>query len=128
MMNKYQEVKSLIDEETAYIRYLGHPQIKGHSLWWKSPFRNETVGSLVYTKGKGLHDFGSSKHYDVISLVASLYGISQAQALEVVKNDFGISTQNQYETSEIVKKLQARQAYEKHKREEIDREFEELYR
>lgn len=126
-VNEYSEVKRLIDEESAYIRYLGEPKIKGSSLWWCSPFRSEKQASMCFTRGRGLHDFGTGKHYDVISLVAELYNVEPHKALDLVKGDYGIANANPYETNEIRLKIENRRRYEKEYRQAIKNDFSTLY-
>lgn len=89
-MNKFAEVKSLLENREVAKRYLGTPSkssFKGD--WYLSPFRTEKTASL-YVSDKGIHDFGSSKHYDIIDFVAEYYNVTPIDALTILCKDFGI--------------------------------------
>ena len=112
-MNKFEEIKRMLKNEEVVQRYLGLPE-KHTTLgnWYKSPFRREKTASFIVSD-KGIHDFGDSKHYDIISFVQKYFSTTPIQALQVLSNDFGISLENEYETQEILKRLKKKQEEEK---------------
>ena len=73
---------------TDYLATLGIQPVKtsGKSLVYDSPFREEKTASFhVYLSDNRFHDFGdTSKGKNVIDLVQNLYGISFAQAVELL--------------------------------------------
>lgn len=59
-----------------YLQSLGYTPIKqqGNSLWYKSPFREETDASFkVNTELNRWYDFGIGKGGNIIALAAELY-------------------------------------------------------
>ena len=89
-MDKFLEVKRALENRQVVQKYLGTPSkstFKGD--WYLSPFREEKTASL-YVSEKGIHDFGSSKHYDIIDFVAEYYKVKPLQALKILCEDFGI--------------------------------------
>ncbi len=90
-MDKFLEIKTILENRQVVQKYLGNPSkssFKGD--WYLSPFREEKTASL-YVSDKGIHDFGSSKHYDVIGFVSEYYKIKPLQALEILCKDFQIA-------------------------------------
>ena len=89
-MNKFLEVKQVLENRQVVQKYLGTPsKITFKGDWYLSPFREEKTASL-YVSEKGIHDFGSSKHYDIIDFVSEYYKVKPLQALKILCNDFGI--------------------------------------
>lgn len=84
----------MIKPTSVVQRYLGKP-IKRNTLglWYKSPFRNERTESFLVNDEKGIHDFGTSKHYDVISFTQELFKIDFKTAINKLAGDFGIEPQ-----------------------------------
>jgi len=84
------QLKSQVSNKDIARHFLGSP-VKTTSAgdWYLSPFRNETVPSFLVSE-KGIHDFGSSEHFDSIGLIQKLLNISFKQALEVIAREFGI--------------------------------------
>ena len=84
------QLKDQISNKELARHFLGSP-VKTTSAgdWYLSPFRNETVPSFLVSE-KGIHDFGSSEHFDSIGLIQKLLNISFKQALEVIAREFGI--------------------------------------
>ena len=123
-MNRFKEIKNILNPQEVAQKYLGLPEKKtSKGLWYKSPFRKEKTASFCVSS-KGIHDFGDSTHYDIISFVQKYFNTTPLRALEILCNDFGLNELgNEYETQEIVRRL-------KKKREEerlIKQKIEEWY-
>lgn len=104
-MNKFYELKRMLDNKQVVEHYLGTPSKENSSgLWYKSPFRTEKTASFLVSN-KGIHDFGDSEHYDIISFVAKYYNTTQLNAFEILCRDFGINLGNEYENKEILKNI-----------------------
>lgn len=90
-MNNAKRIKELLTPSVVVEHYLGQP-IKTNSvgMWFKSPFRNERTASFLVNNQKGIHDFGTSKHYDIISFLQELLGIDFKTAITKLQADFGI--------------------------------------
>lgn len=94
-MNKVQQLKQALTPTTVVSHYLGQPQkICGTNLIYKSPFRNERTASFWVSDAKGIHDFGTSIHYDIISFTQELFKINFKMAIDKLAVDFGIMTEN----------------------------------
>ncbi len=123
-MNKFQEIKELLKADIVVQYYLGLPE-KHNSTgnWYKSPFRKEKTASLCVSE-KGIHDFGESRHYDIISFVQRHYNTTPYQALEILCNDFNINNlENKYETKQTLKLLKQKKEEEKQIKEKIQKWF-----
>lgn len=60
-----------------YLQSLGYSPVKqqGKSLWYKSPFREETEASFkINTELNQWYDFGTGKGGNIIALAQELYG------------------------------------------------------
>jgi len=77
--------------------------------WYKSPFRQERTASFLVSN-KGIHDFGDSKHYDVISFVQELFNVNFKDALSILKREFGIS--DEQENKQVIKYKLSRKVQE----------------
>ena len=90
-MSNKEEVKNILTPTVVVQHYLGQP-VKSDRLgmWYKSPFRNERTASFLVSDVKGIHDFGTSEHYDVISFVEKLFKIDFKTSLNKLLYDFGI--------------------------------------
>ena len=122
-MDKFAEVKSLLKGEEVVEHYLGAPYKKTNKgLWYKSPFRNEKTASF-YVSEKGIHDFGSSEHYDIISFVVKYFNTDNYNALKILCNDFGLPFLEQKEDRETIKKLKAKRERERRQKENEKRKF-----
>lgn len=120
-MNKYQELKNILTNKEVVQRYLGLPEKQNSTgNWYKSPFRREKTASFCVSD-KGIHDFGSSEHYDIISFVQRYFNTTMYQALNILCEDFGISMQNDYETEEVIQKLKQKREEERKAKELIKR-------
>lgn len=87
-------IKSLIKPTNVVQKYLGQPVKRNNlGLWYKSPFRNERTASFLVNDEKGIHDFGTSKHYDIISFTQELFRIDFRIAVNKLSSDFGIESQ-----------------------------------
>ncbi len=116
-MNKYQELKNILTNKEVVQRYLGLPEKQNSTgNWYKSPFRREKTASFCVSD-KGIHDFGSSEHFDIISFVERYFNITSLQALELISRDFGIITGNEYETDKTIERVKKKRAEEKRARE-----------
>ena len=94
-MQDSKKIKECIRPTMVVQRYLGQP-VKSNSLglWYKSPFRNERTASFLINDEKGIHDFGTSKHYDIISFTQELLKIDFKTAIDKLSSDFGIIENN----------------------------------
>lgn len=104
-MDKFIEVKQVLGNRQVVQKYLGTPSkttFKGD--WYLSPFREEKTASL-YVSEKGIHDFGSSKHYDIIDFVSEYYKVKPMQALEILCKDFGITIKEERIDEERLRKI-----------------------
>ena len=127
-MNKFSEVKSVLKPQEVVQKYLGLPEKKTSTgLWYKSPFRKERTASFCVSS-KGIHDFGDSMHYDVISFVQRYFNTTPLRALEILCNDFGLNgLGNEYETQEIVKRLKKKREEERLIKQKIDEWYSKEY-
>lgn len=122
-MNKFAEIKSLLKGEEVLQHYLGTPYKRTYTgMWYKSPFRKEKTASF-YVSEKGIHDFGSSEHYDIISFVAKYFNTDNYNALKILCNDFGLSLLDQEENKETIKQLKAKREKEKERKLKIEKWF-----
>lgn len=116
-MNKFAEIKTLLKGEEVIEHYLGMPcKRTSKGLWYRSPFRKEKTASF-YVSEKGIHDFGSSEHYDIISFVVRYFNTDNYNALKILCNDFGLSLLNEEESKETIKKLKAKREQERQQKE-----------
>lgn len=113
-MNKYQEIKRILKNIEVAERYLGRPEkYNSTGNWYKSPFRSEKTASFCVSE-KGIHDFGDSSHYDIISFIAKYFNTTAYEALKILCNDFNIgSLENEYETNEIINRVKQKREEEK---------------
>lgn len=122
-MNKFAEIKSLLKGEEVIQHYLGTPYKRTYTgMWYKSPFRKEKTASF-YVSEKGIHDFGSSEHYDIISFVTKYFNTDNYNALKILCNDFGLSLLDQKENKETIKQLKAKREKEKERKLKIEKWF-----
>lgn len=122
-MNKFAEIKNLLKGEEVVEHYLGTPDKRTYAgIWYKSPFRQEKTPSFCVSK-KGIHDFGSSEHYDIISFVAKYFNTDNLNALKILCNDFGLSLFDEKESKETIKQLKIKREQEKRKKEKIEKWF-----
>ena len=119
-MNKFKEVKSILTCEEVAQRYLGLP-VKQNSVgnWYISPFRREKTASFCVSK-RGMHDFGDSMHYDIISFIEKYFNTTPYKALQILCNDFGIVLSNEYENDEAIKLIKQKREEERLIKEKIN--------
>lgn len=108
-MSTVDKIKEFLTPIQVAKYYLGQP-IKSSSLglWYKSPFRNERTASFLVSDEKGLHDFGTSIHYDIISFIEEYYKVNFNTAIQILSRDFGISTEENL-SSELKEYLKQKQ-------------------
>lgn len=125
-MNKYKEIKSILNNREVVQRYLGFPEKQNSTgNWYKSPFRQEKTASFCVSD-KGIHDFGDGRHYDIISFVQRYFNSTSYQALEILCNDFNINgLDNEYETKKTIEILKRKREEEKVIKEKIKKWFNE---
>lgn len=122
-MNKFAEIKTLLKGEEVVQHYLGSPQKRTYAgMWYKSPFRKEKTASF-YISEKGIHDFGSSEHYDIISFVAKYFNTDNYNALKILCNDFGLSLIDEKQDKETIKQLKQEREQERKRKLKIDNWF-----
>lgn len=90
-MNNSEEIKKVLNPLQVVQFYLGQP-VKKSSLgyWYKSPFRNERTASFLVNNEKGIHDFGSSIHYDIISFIQDYFKVDFKKAMKILNEDFNL--------------------------------------
>lgn len=90
-----EEIKKLLTPTMVVEHYLGQPQKRsGNNLIYKSPFRNERTPSFWVSDIKGIHDFGTGIHYDIISFAQEWFRTDFKTALSKLCYDFGIIDYN----------------------------------
>lgn len=111
-MDKFKEIKRMLSNQQVVEKYLGQPKkVNTVGIWYISPFRNEKTASFCVSD-KGIHDFGDSTHYDIISFVAKYFNTTQYNALKILMNDFGLLLENEYETQETLQLLKQKRLEE----------------
>lgn len=85
--------------------YLGEPdRIQSESLVYYSPLREtERTPSFFVNDEKGIHDFGTGIHYNIISFVANLFEINYYEASQKLIKDFELDI-NEAKTFELIPK------------------------
>ncbi len=122
-MSKFSEIKTVLKADVVIRHYLGNPE-KHTSTgnWYKSPFRKEKTASFCVSD-KGIHDFGDSTHYDIISFVERYFNTTPLMALKILCNDFNINLENEYENKHIIAILKKQREDEMKIKKEIERWF-----
>lgn len=114
------EIKKVLTPLIVAQRYLGQPIKRvNETLWYKSPFRSERTPSFTVSNEKGIHDFGSSEHYDIFSFIQKLYNLTFTESINFLVKDFGIDINNTYLTRQQIEHLKEEQQKEKKYREDI---------
>ena len=125
MINSFKEVKEILSNKEVIERYLGQPnKITRKGLWYKSPFRNEKTASF-YVSEKGIHDFGSSEHYDIISFVEKYFNTDILQALKILCNDFGLSLMSEKKDKKTIKQIKIKREQERKQKEKQEKKHNE---
>lgn len=126
-MNKFAEIKNILKGEEVVQHYLGKPDKQTSTgIWYKSPFRQEKTASFCVSK-KGIHDFGSGEHYDIISFIAKYFNTDNYRALKILCNDFGLGLLNNKEDKETIKKLKFKRQQEQKRKHKIELWFNEKF-
>lgn len=127
-MNKFKEIKKYLNNQQVVQRYLGLPEKKTSTgIWYKSPFRQERTASFCVSI-KGIHDFGDSTHYDIISFVEKYFNVTPNQAVDILCNDFGLSLNNPYRSQTVVNILKQKREEENKAKEIIETWFDNKFK
>ena len=126
-MNSPEQLKQLLKPTQVVQYYLGTP-IKRNKTgdWYKSPFRAERTASFLVSDTKGIHDFGTSEHYDIISFLQELFRIDFKTAINKLHYDFKIDTENRF-SRELEVYISKRRQEEIKIKKEIDKWFNETF-
>lgn len=121
-MNKFNEIKTILKADIVIQHYLGLPEKHSYAgNWYKSPFRKEKTASFCVSD-KGIHDFGDSTHYDIISFVQKYFNTTPYKALGILCNDFNIyQLGNEYEDKKIIEMLKKKEKQERQIKEKIEK-------
>lgn len=120
-MDKFAEIKTLLKGEEVIEHYLGKPQKRTYTgIWYKSPFREEKTASF-YVSEKGIHDFGSSEHYDIISFIVKYFNTDNYSALKILCNDFGLTLLDKKESKETIRQLKEKREEERKRQMQIEK-------
>lgn len=123
MINPFKEIKELLNNRVVIERFLGNPVKRtSKGMWYKSPFRQERTASF-YISDRGIHDFGSSEHYDIVSFTARYFNTDNFGALKILCSDFGLSLLDTKADYKTIKKIKRQRQQERQKQEEQEREF-----
>lgn len=126
-MNKAEELKELLTPIQVIQHYLGQPVHKDSSgIWYRSPFRNERTASFLVNDEKGIHDFGTSKHYDIINFIEEYFRVGFKTAIQILSKDFGIPMQDEI-SEELKEYLKKRRQEEKEIQYIIENWFNETF-
>ena len=127
-MNKFKELKQYLNNQQVVQRYLGLPEKKTSTgIWYKSPFRQERTASFCVSN-RGIHDFGDSTHYDIISFVEKYFNVTPNQAVDILCNDFGLSLNNPYRSQTVVNILKQKREEENKAKEIIETWFDNKFK
>lgn len=105
----YYYIKYAMNPKAIVMKYLGEPDIESSSNYiYYSPVRDrERTPSFYVNESKGIHDFGTDKHYSVISFVRDLFDISYWEATKKIIEDFDIDlTEIEENSSPIMEKIE----------------------
>ena len=127
-MNKFKELKQYLNNQQVVQRYLGKKKKKTSTgIWYKSPFRQERTASFCVSN-RGIHDFGDSTHYDIISFVEKYFNVTPNQAVDILCNDFGLSLNNPYRSQTVVNILKQKREEENKAKEIIETWFDNKFK
>ena len=91
MLDIFKQVKEYVTPRQVVEYFIGAPvKTTGGSSWYCSPFRNERTASFCVNDDKGIHDFGDSNHYDVISFTAKYNNCSPKDACKLLISTFNL--------------------------------------
>ena len=88
-MNYERVLNRIVTNQELVVCYLGPPdKVVGDNYMYYSPFRNkERTPSFCVNDKKGIHDFGTGKHYRKVEFVSLLLEISEREAFyRIIKN------------------------------------------
>lgn len=103
----YYYINYNVNPKKIATRYLGEPDIESSNNYiYYSPLRNrERTPSFYVSESKGIHDFGTDKHYSSISFVRDLFNISYWEATKKIIEDFDIDlTKIEENNSTVIEK------------------------
>lgn len=114
-------IKETIKPIQVAKNYLGNPiRTTTAGSWYKSPFRKERTASFLVSNNQGFHDFGSSKHYDIISFIEELFNTDFKVAVSILCRDFGI-IEDREQDKDLTKYLVARRHENVEKTDKLDK-------
>lgn len=90
MYNMFEQVKEYLKPTQVVKFYLGEGKYQNGSYWYVSPFRTEKTASFCVNDKKGIHDFGDSKHYDIVSFVSELFGLRNTDSIKKLIHEFNL--------------------------------------
>ena len=90
MYNMFEEIKRYLKPTQVVKFYLGEGKYRNGSYWYVSPFRNEKTASFCVNDKKGIHDFGDSRHYDIVSFSSRLFGLSNTDSIKKLIYEFNL--------------------------------------
>jgi DNA primase len=126
-MNNIEEIKDVLKPVEVAKYYIGEPEKENATgLWYKSPFRNEKTASFLVNNTKGIHDFGTSKHYDIVDFVKELFNVDLKTAINKLSCDFGINIKNS-ETIKFKEYLIRKREEEIEMKKELNKWFNSTY-
>lgn len=103
----YEFIKQRISPIQIARHYLGREtETRGDSIIYYSPMRpKERTPSFYVNNEKGIHDFGTNEHYNVINFVAKLLKISYWEATKEIFAEFDLDI-NEVKHIEEIKKYE----------------------
>lgn len=122
-MNGFKEIKDILKNKEVVEFYIGKPvKVTSSGNWYISPFRKEKTASFCVSD-KGIHDFGDSRHYDLIGFVQRYFNTTPINALKIIQQDFNIALGNEYETDEAIKILKQKRKEEEEIKRKVNNWF-----
>jgi DNA primase len=127
-VNIFLEVKQQVRPKQAAQFYMGHPAKSGQTDFYYSPFRKERTPSFAVHDEKGITDFGSGEHFDIVSFVQKLHGITPIEAAKKIASDFHLNINiNPFDETDNISSYQPRNGLRKWREKAFDRLC-EIYR
>lgn len=100
-MSIFAEVKEQVKPKQAAQYYIGKPAKEGSTNFYRSPFRNEKTPSFAVHDKKGLTDFGTGDHHDIISFVQKLYNLNPIESANKIISDFHLAVNEAQEITSV---------------------------